>query len=347
MYLWNKVTAGGEKKETEQIPQIKIKEAEKIEEARVESYRERVENLEKTLDEVLKELKYLREERKHKETEKEKEEGGQQDIKFKIPPPPVSAPPTPSLPPPPQPEKASEPQVQELRDLIGIEEGKEEIGFEKEEKEKDESEEEKVSVHFPAGSFVKAVLLSGVDAPAGGKAMANPQPVLLRITDRAVLPNLWKGDIRECFAVGSAYGDLSSERAYIRVETLSCIKKNGETLEKKIKAFVSGEDGKAGLRGRVVTRQGQILARSLIAGFLEGVAKAFRQTGTALIVTPQGAISTINPEDALEVGMFSGVGEAVKKLADFYMKLANQMFPVIEVNAGRRVEVVFLEGVKL
>ena len=209
----------------------------------------------------------------------------------------------------------------------------------------EESKKEERKIVIPKGSFVKAVLLSGLDAPAGGKALSNPHPVLLKITDEAVLPNFWKADIKDCFLIGSGYGDLSSERAYIRIETLSCVKKNGEAIEKKVQGFVAGEDGKEGLRGRVVTRQGQILARALIAGFLEGISKAFAQANTNVIVSPQGSLTSVKPSQVFSVGIAGGLSEAAKKLADFYMKLATQMFPVIEINAGRRVDVVFLSSV--
>jgi len=205
----------------------------------------------------------------------------------------------------------------------------------------------KVGDYIPAGSFVPVVLLHGLMAPATGKALSNPLPVLMRVVDMSVLPNRWRVDVKDCFIVGAGYGDLSSERAYIRAETLSCVKENGEIIEAKVQGHVSGEDGKLGLAGRVVSKQGQLLARTLMAGFLEGVAKAFQASSTTIAISPQGAVQTVNPEDALNVGIFSGAAEASRKLADFYMKLADQMFPVIEVNAGRRADVVFLKNVRL
>jgi conjugal transfer pilus assembly protein TraB len=43
--------------------------------------------------------------------------------------------------------------------------------------------------YLPSGAFTRAVLLGGLDAPTGGQAQRNPQPVLLRLVDNAVLPN--------------------------------------------------------------------------------------------------------------------------------------------------------------
>ncbi|MCC7202532.1 MAG: hypothetical protein IT393_07735 [Nitrospirae bacterium] len=79
--------------------------------------------------------------------------------------------------------------------------------------------------YLSSGSFVPGVLLSGLDAPAGVTASKEPHPVLIRLSDLAVLPNRFRLDIKECFIVGEGYGDLSSERAYIRTTMLSCVRK--------------------------------------------------------------------------------------------------------------------------
>ena len=231
-----------------------------------------------------------------------------------------------------------------LTDVIAVV-GKEEVQEVEEKKEKQEKQETN-TVEIPAGSFVKAILLSGLDAPTGGKAQSMPYPVLLRVIDKSILPNKWQADIKDCFMIGEGIGELSSERVFIRVHTLSCVTESGKTYQKKIKAYVSGEDGKVGLKGRVVSKQGALLARTLVAGFLEGTAKAFAQQNTIVSVSPLGQTQTIDTSKATQIAAVQGLSSATKKLADFYMKLVDQTFPVIEVNAGRKVDVVFLSEVK-
>jgi len=41
------------------------------------------------------------------------------------------------------------------------------------------------------------------------------------------------------------------------------------------------------------------------------------------------------------------VSEAAEQLAQFYMDLARQMFPVVEVGSGRMLHVVFIKGIEL
>lgn len=203
------------------------------------------------------------------------------------------------------------------------------------------------SIVLPSGSFMQGILLSGLDAPTGGKAKSSPQPVLIKVTNIANLPNKFKADLKECTIVGSGYGDLSSERAYVRVEKLTCVTNKGKAIEKGASGssigYVTGEDGKVGLAGKVVSKQGAMLARTLAAGFLEGVSKSFAASTSTVAIQPTGSVTTPNPADTLQNGLLSGVGEASKKLADFYMKLANEMFPVVEIQAGRKIDVILLE----
>lgn len=201
--------------------------------------------------------------------------------------------------------------------------------------------------YLPSGSFVRAVLLAGLNAPTGGQAQSNPHPVLLRLVDHAQLPNQFRLKAKDCLIVGSGYGDLSSERAYIRTETMSCVSPSGESLDLPIKGYVAGEDGKAGVMGRLITKQGQVLANALIAGIGAGLGHAFQQSATTTSVSPLGSTSTVKDGDELKAGLSSGVGRAMDRLAQYYISLAEKLYPVVEVDAGRMVDVVITKGAML
>jgi conjugal transfer pilus assembly protein TraB len=201
--------------------------------------------------------------------------------------------------------------------------------------------------YIPSGAFTRALLLGGLDAPTGGQAQRNPQPVLLRLMDNAVLPNQFRSKVKECFVVGAGYGDVSSERAYIRTESLSCITRDGTAIDVPVKGYVAGEDGKAGMRGRLVSKQGQILANALLAGVASGIGQAFTQSATTMSISPLGTTSTVDPGKQLQAGLGTGVGKALDRLAQYYITLAEKVFPVIEIDAGRTVDVVLTQGIAL
>jgi len=201
--------------------------------------------------------------------------------------------------------------------------------------------------YIPSGAFTRAILLGGLDAPTGGQSQRNPQPVLLRLVDNAVLPNHFRSKIKECFVVGAGYGDMSSERAYIRTESLSCVTRDGTAIDVPIKGYVAGEDGKAGMRGRLVSKQGQLLANALLAGVASGIGHTFQQGATTLSVSPLGTTTAVDPSKQFEAGFGTGVGRALERLAQYYISLAEKVFPVIEVDAGRTVDVVVTQGISL
>ncbi len=198
--------------------------------------------------------------------------------------------------------------------------------------------------YLPAGTFMRVVLLAGLDAPTGGQAQNNPHPILMRVLDPAQLPNRYLADMKDCVVTANGYGDLSSERAYVRTDRMSCIDLKGGAVDVSVKGYVAGEDGKAGMRGRLVTKQGQVLANAFLAGIGSGIGDAFSQSLTTTSVSPLGATSTVNTGEIAQYGLAKGVGNAMDTLAKYYIKLAEQLFPIIEVDGGRVVDVVLTRG---
>lgn len=205
----------------------------------------------------------------------------------------------------------------------------------------------KASEYVPTGTFVRSILLGGIDAPTGGNAQENPVPILLEIEDLAFLPNSYKYDFRQCRVLGFAHGEISSERAMARLETLSCIDSKGIVHEHEVKGYIFDETGKAGIRGTVVSKQGQMLANSLLAGIGAGIGSTFSTQSQKISQTALGTVTTLDPNAAAVNGLGTGVSTALNRLSDYYISLAEQIFPIVEVSAGRAVDIVFTQGVQL
>ena len=200
--------------------------------------------------------------------------------------------------------------------------------------------------YIPSGSFMRGVLLSGLDAPTGGQAQQNPHPVVIEVLDMANLPNKFRADYKNCRLVANGAGDLSSERAFIRLDRMSCITNDGGAIDIPVKGFVADGTGKAGIRGRLVSKQGSVLANALVAGVASGIGDAFASDAMVTSVSPLGSTSTVKNgyENQLQAGLGKGVGNALNQLADYYIKLAEKMFPIIEIDAGQAVDVVITKG---
>lgn len=217
----------------------------------------------------------------------------------------------------------------------------------------------KATVHYrknpdagmlPAGAFAPVALLNGLDAGTSSATQANPMPVLMDVLSQAVLPGLAKYRLKNCFILGTGYGDLSAERVYVRFSRMSCVDKaDGLLLSANVSGYLVDSDGKLGLRGTVVDRQGAKLGKALLAGFAQGLAGAL---GTA-----QGAVtssattglttSTLTGTGALRASGLGGAQVAASQLAEFYLKQAESIFPVISINTGRTGTVVFTSSTSL
>ena len=189
-------------------------------------------------------------------------------------------------------------------------------------------------LQIPAGSIISAYLLTGLDAPTGTRAASQPVPVLMRIKKESILPNYALADVEDCHLLGGAFGDLGSQRVNIRGEVISCILRDNSAVEGSVKFFVAGEDGKNGLKGRLVSRAGRVLAAASAAALTQGLLNSLDETSTESIVLgtssgPSGAIS--------------GASQGFDLLTEYYLDLAEQTFPVIEVVNGRWVDVVLTE----
>jgi len=217
---------------------------------------------------------------------------------------------------------------------------------------KKESKKPEQTTYLPSGSFMKAVLLSGMDAPTSGGSPAEPYPVLMGITDLSILPNRFRMNLKECFVIGAGYGNISDERAYIRTETLSCVRNDGGVIDVPLKGHVVGEDGKLGMRGRLVSKQGQQIAMSIFAGTLAGLGNALRPQQALAVQLAPPTISppgVVRPDfgSVLEGAATGGVGRALDRVAEHYLKMAEKLFPIIEIDAGRYVEIIALKGQEL
>ena len=207
---------------------------------------------------------------------------------------------------------------------------------------------------LPAGSHAQAVVLAGVDASAGISSQGDPRPVLLRITGPA-----WTAaedgtalavDIAGCTVTGAAHGDLSSEKVYARLQTLTCAgSEPGTVVETRVAGFVAGA-GKTGVRGPVVSREGALVEKAFLAGLVSGIGE-----GAASAFSPQAvatgpgtaAVANTGLGDIGRAGLGSGARTAGQKVADYLIRRAEQYQPVIQLQAGTPVTVVFIEGARL
>ena len=215
--------------------------------------------------------------------------------------------------------------------------------------EKEQKKLQTVDNTIPAGSFAAGVLLSGLDASTSLSSSGNPTPMLIRLTDHGTLPRRFKSDLQDCHVIASGYGDISSERVVARLEKLTCVERlTGEILETAIAGYVSGEDGKAGLRGVVVSKDFKYLANSALGGIIGGFSNTISpKQSYAPFVASKEALSAPPLGERFQSGFAGGMLSSMDKLSQYYIDRAETLQPVIEVSAGRIIDIIFTQGVEV
>ncbi len=273
--------------------------------------------------------------------------GAMGSVAFSSPPPPsmkgtLPLPPLPPLPAGDQSGQAAPPPETEIGDISLVS-----SGVQTKTPPADDKKKEMTAMYLPP-SFMEAILLSGLDAPTSSDAKGNPVPALLKVKTPAFLPNSVRADLKGCYVIADGKGNLATERAELLLVSLSCLDRKGRAvIDQKVKGFVVDQDSKIGLRGRVVAKMGSMIARSMIAGFFGGVGDVVRSSATTTAISPLGTTQTVSAGDLAKAGIGSGLANGFKDMEKFYMELAHQTMPVIEVSAAKPVTLVISEGVNL
>lgn len=197
--------------------------------------------------------------------------------------------------------------------------------------------------YIPSASFAPAVVIEGADANASVTGNSDPSPMQFRLTGLVRMPNDKTYDLTGCMVTAGAYGDISSERALIRTDRLSC-HKNGHVIDMPFKGHVSFK-GKNGIKGEPVMRNGKIIGWAFAAGAVDGIGSGVAKIGQE---TPgAGAVASVSGSSVMNSALGGGASQVGKTLSDYYIKRAEQYHPVIPVGAGTEVTVVFQEGFQL
>lgn len=202
---------------------------------------------------------------------------------------------------------------------------------------------------IPETAYVKGILLGGIAVSTSIGSSSEPVPVVIRITDRGSLPKNFNIDLTHCKIMGSSYGDLSSERAIVRAEVLSCTDPLSELIyTTKIAGLIHGDDGMNGIKGKVVQTSGKHLKNAMIGGMISGFAGSAKGQDQIIVSSfGSGATKKKGMGDMLQEGAFAGASNAGEKIADYYIKQAEAMSPVLLVSGGTKVDIVFTKGVYL
>lgn len=206
------------------------------------------------------------------------------------------------------------------------------------------------SFHLMTG-LTQAYMVTGAYAPVFDSGQEEPLPVLLQAEGDILIANDDTQTIDKCFLIGSAKGNMNSSTADIRLVKISCSLGEGtKKVEGNISGWVIGENGIPGVQGELLHKNGAWLSKTFVAGFLETFAGALGKTDSTEIVIGTDSnsknkvgVGTAVSENA-QSAAYGGLSSVFGRLGEYYLKMAENIFPVIEVKGGRTVNILLKGG---
>ena len=209
----------------------------------------------------------------------------------------------------------------------------------------------RIGDYIPANSYAKGILISGVDAGVGTSSEANPRQTLLRITGEAVSAGIGADYLKTnrligCLLSAKAVGDISSEKAYLDGVLLTCAVDKHTAIEVPVKAYITS-NAKSGIRGEVVSREGDMVLKSFLSGLASGFGSGIQAMSQPPLSMNGLSSGSQKAGDIFRGGLGSGASNSGDALSGYFIKRAEQYQPVISIDEGIEVYVIFQEGFSL
>ena len=189
-------------------------------------------------------------------------------------------------------------------------------------------------VTLPTGSYVKAKLMTGVDAPEG-----KTYPVLLALDYSYIGPNKHKIDLSGCFMIAKSSSSIATERINFQVTRLSCVSKKGKFFERKVSGFIADDsDNTFAVKAMLNSKQSRVAQMTFLKSVVDGIGE--------IITRKSQNIGGKNPDSA-NVLIQEGAQGAASKVSDWYLRQVTSLMPTLSVSSGQDVWVVMQDKVLL
>jgi conjugal transfer pilus assembly protein TraB len=197
--------------------------------------------------------------------------------------------------------------------------------------------------YVPPGTYSTAVILGGADADASVNGQTHEAPLLFKLLDNGKIPGGGHSKLKNCVVIASTYGDISSERALVRLKHITCKSGENTTIDEEVEGW-AWYHGKSGIKGIPYMGDGPMMKWAFIGGGIEGAGNALAYNQTTQSISALGSTATVNPGAVGQYAAYNGLSTSGKTLSGYYIKRADQYHPIIQVGAGNKVTLVFQTG---
>lgn len=196
----------------------------------------------------------------------------------------------------------------------------------------------------PVG-VAEGVLFTGGEAKISGFGENDDEntPVGIKLLSDMTIANGNYKQVEDCFLIGSAKGELGSNRAIIRLYKISCLFQDEKSdlyiAEGNVKGWVFDENSSLGVSGRLISKEGQIIMTSLPLTLLQAGMDYLTKSATNINILGSADVSS-----ALSSGLSNGANQSFEKLQKIYEKYLDALTPAISFRAGRKISILFEGG---
>ena len=187
------------------------------------------------------------------------------------------------------------------------------------------------TVKILPGSFIRATLLSGADAPIKASV-----PVLIKLANGFFGPNNSNVDLSGCFAIAKAMGDINSLRVTFQTQSISCTTESDGVFHSSMDSFAIDMNGSLGVPGELHSRQGRVATMAFLNGVVEGATK---------LVSLAPEEKTTNSFGQTVASQASS--SAASQVVSWYLEHAKNLMPSVEVKGGQSLRLILLKPLEV
>lgn len=208
-----------------------------------------------------------------------------------------------------------------------------------------EIKEPKLPPFMPPIGFIRATLLNGFDAIAGGGAAT---PALVRLAGNYKTAMNSTVNLNGCLMLVEFEGDVSTERALGKPSRMTCVYPDLGAVTYDVTGYVVDEkDGIVGLPGVFYEGDPGRIAAAALADFAVGVADVIESNQSTTTLDSEGtSTSTITGSDT-RAQIAGGASAAISTLRDYLAERASRVLPFVRVDNTRELHIVLLSGTEL
>lgn len=208
-------------------------------------------------------------------------------------------------------------------------------------------EDKQIKEFYLSGGFAVATLLTGGNFNTLSEGEKDTIPVTLSIDSKLKAPNNEEMDLRECFVRGAGKADFTSQTAEVTITNIQCnlldSKGNHYKISQNIVGWLWDENGEYGAKGRLITKEGEIISKALPLAFMQ----------TAMEIMTNKSQQTTDRNGVINL---SGTGAAfganasntiIDKIGDKWLKYMDGLNPKVNLRPGRQLVVQFQGGENL